>query len=322
MKDGKHKKTFCQKRPDPDRPGKWIWDIVGVPPLIYHLPEVTKAIASGHPIIIVEGEGKADKLWSWGVPATCCSKGAGKWLAEHSEQLRDADIIIQPDNDDRGRDHRDLVGRLSQGVAASVRTLELPNLPPKGDIIDWAKAGGTVEQLHELIAREAKPWPPSEKAETCYPPRTLSDVHEVFRRWLGDDYDLGTLDAMLAVSAAERLPGDPAWLLIISGPGNAKTETVQATSGLGAHVVSTIASEGALLSASSRKQRLRTPPAACCAKSASTAFSRSKTLRRSLALTVTRGGRCWRRCAKSMMDIGCATLALTVVKRWNGAGAS
>jgi hypothetical protein len=60
---------------------------------------------------------------------------------------------------------------------------------------------------------------------------------------------------MLAVAAAEQLPGDPAWLLIISGPGNAKTETVQATSGLGAHVVSTISSEGALLSASSRKQR-------------------------------------------------------------------
>jgi hypothetical protein len=87
----------------------------------------------------------------------------------------------------------------------------------------------------------------------------LATVHEVFRGWLGKDYDLDTLDAMLAVVAAERLAGDPAWLLIISGPGNAKTETIQATSGLGAMVVSTIASEGALLSAtkSSRKQKDR-----------------------------------------------------------------
>jgi hypothetical protein len=84
---------------------------------------------------------------------------------------------------------------------------------------------------------------------------SLIAVHEVFQHWLGEEYDTATLDAMLAVAAAERLPGDPAWLLIISGPGNAKTETVQATSGLGAHVVSTISSEGALLSASSRKQR-------------------------------------------------------------------
>jgi hypothetical protein len=47
------------------------------------------------------------------------------------------------------------------------------------------------------------------------------------------------------------------WLMIISGPGNAKTETLQATSGLGAHVVSTLTSDAALLSASPRKQRAK-----------------------------------------------------------------
>ncbi len=53
---------------------------------------------------------------------------------------------------------------------------------------------------------------------------------------------------MLAAAAAERLTGDPAWLLVVSGPGNAKTETVQALAGAGALVTSTISSEGALLS--------------------------------------------------------------------------
>ena len=85
---------------------------------------------------------------------------------------------------------------------------------------------------------------------------SLAHVHEVFLRWLGKEYDIATLDAVLAACAAERLPGDPPWLLIISGPGNAKTETVQATSGLGAHIVSTITSDGALLSA-----RPKTEPA-------------------------------------------------------------
>jgi hypothetical protein len=85
--------------------------------------------------------------------------------------------------------------------------------------------------------------------------RTLDEVHATFRKWLGADYDVGTLDAMLAVAASEKLSGDPAWLLIISGPGNAKTETVQSTSELGAHIISTIASEGALLSATSHKDR-------------------------------------------------------------------
>jgi len=86
---------------------------------------------------------------------------------------------------------------------------------------------------------------------------SLTDVHAVFQKWLGDEYDLATLDAMLAVAASERLPGDPAWLLIVSGSGNAKTETVAATSGLGAHVVSTIVSDGALLSATSSRQRAK-----------------------------------------------------------------
>ena len=60
--------------------------------------------------------------------------------------------------------------------------------------------------------------------------RTLTDVHGIFRQWLGAEYDMDTLNATLACAAAERLKGDPLWLLIVSGPGNAKTETVQALS--------------------------------------------------------------------------------------------
>jgi hypothetical protein len=88
-----------------------------------------------------------------------------------------------------------------------------------------------------------------------HPQQTLDQVREVFRKWLGRDYDLDVIDAVLATAAAERLAGDPLWLLVISGPGNAKTETVQALSGTGAHVTSTITSEGALLSASPRRER-------------------------------------------------------------------
>jgi hypothetical protein len=86
---------------------------------------------------------------------------------------------------------------------------------------------------------------------------TLADVHKVFRRWLGKNYDIETLYAVLATAAAEQLPGDPPWLMVISGPGNAKTETVQSVTGLGAHIVSTISSDGALLSASPRKEKAK-----------------------------------------------------------------
>jgi hypothetical protein len=54
---------------------------------------------------------------------------------------------------------------------------------------------------------------------------TLLAVHKVFQKWLGEKYDIATINAVLAAAAAEQLLGDPAWLMIISGPGNAKTET-------------------------------------------------------------------------------------------------
>lgn len=98
-------------------------------------------------------------------------------------------------------------------------------------------------------------YPPPPEIDPTIPPMSLHDAHAVFRKWLGVDYDLDALDAVLAAAAVERLDGDPLWLLVISGSGNAKTETVQALSGAGAIITSTIASPGALLSATARKER-------------------------------------------------------------------
>jgi hypothetical protein len=85
------------------------------------------------------------------------------------------------------------------------------------------------------------------------PQRVLLDAtHATFKKWLGKGYDTHVLNAVLAAAAAEKLTGDPLWLLVISGSGNAKTETVASLAGAGALVTSTITSEGALLSATQR----------------------------------------------------------------------
>jgi hypothetical protein len=157
-RDGKPKKSFRQKRPDPDRPGEWIWNVDGAPVVPYRLPELIDAAAAEHFILIVEGEAKADLLHGWNVPATCC---AGKWRKEHSAFLAAADVILLPDNDEPGRQHADTIAKSLQGIAKSVRVLDLPGLPPRGDILDWARNGGTADELHRLIEHEAKPWVPS-----------------------------------------------------------------------------------------------------------------------------------------------------------------
>jgi hypothetical protein len=62
---------------------------------------------------------------------------------------------------------------------------------------------------------------------------------------------------MLATVAAERLNGDPLWIMFITGSGFTKTETVSPAEGAGAIVTSTIASEGALLSGTSKREKSR-----------------------------------------------------------------
>ena len=60
---------------------------------------------------------------------------------------------------------------------------------------------------------------------------------------------------MLAAAAAERLSGEPLWLLIISGPAMRRPKRCKHSAASGAICVSTIASEGALLSASPKRER-------------------------------------------------------------------
>jgi putative DNA primase/helicase len=66
--------------------------------------------------------------------------------------FRDLCPIIICDNDDAGRDHARTIAANLASVAARVRILELPGVPPKGDVSDWLAAGGTREELERLAA--------------------------------------------------------------------------------------------------------------------------------------------------------------------------
>jgi hypothetical protein len=156
-------KAFSQCRPDGN--GGWIYNLDGARPVPYRLPEVIEGIANGHPILVVEGERKADLLAEWNLVATCNAGGAKNWKPEHSAFLKGADVVLVPDLDDAGWQHVNVVGASLSGIANSVRVLVLPGLSPKGDIVDWAKAGGTREKLDELIAKAPNWKPPAEKLD-------------------------------------------------------------------------------------------------------------------------------------------------------------
>ncbi|MFA7281755.1 MAG: AAA family ATPase [Sterolibacterium sp.] len=155
---------FMQRRPDPN--GGWIWQVKGVRPVPYRLPQLLGADPSAE-VYVVEGEKDADRMASLGLIATCNAGGAGKWRAAHAEYLRGRNVTIIPDNDKAGADHAATVAATLEAVAARVRVLDLPGLPAKGDVSDWLDAGGTVDALEALASDAGTPsgdgglWAPS-----------------------------------------------------------------------------------------------------------------------------------------------------------------
>lgn len=148
-------KGFSQRRPLPG--GKWAWNMTGVETVLYHLPALLKA-PSDVTIYIAEGERKVETLEKLGLVATCNVGGAGKWDASYSEALRDRHIIILPDNDAAGEAHAKVVTEPSIGIVASIKIVNLPGLPEKGDIVNWVASGGTREQLEALVSETPYTW--------------------------------------------------------------------------------------------------------------------------------------------------------------------
>ena len=176
MPDGP--KPFRQWRPNGK--GGWIQGIKGyVEPVPYQLPQVLEAVKCGGTVYIAEGEKDVHSLEALGLTATCNPGGAGKWKASYSEHLQGAEIVILPDNDPPGTEHGQDVAAKTRGLAASVKVVELPGLPPKGDVSDWLQAGHTREELLDLV-EAAGQWKPGEAEELLSGPKPklfmLSDL--------------------------------------------------------------------------------------------------------------------------------------------------
>jgi putative DNA primase/helicase len=110
------------------------------PPLLYNLHRLATA-PPGETVFVVEGEGKADALAAWGLVAVCTDSGAaGRWPVAFNNLFTGRPVVILPDNDPPGEKYAAGVAAALAPVAAVVKVLRLPGLPPKGDLIDWIAA--------------------------------------------------------------------------------------------------------------------------------------------------------------------------------------
>ena len=148
--DGQRHKSFPVRRPDAQG-SAWLTGLGDTRKVLYNLPTIPAAIASGTMIYVTEGEKDATSLTCRGLVATCNPFGAGKWIDDYSESLCNADVVVILDNDEPGRKHADAVIKSLQGKAKRVRRLELPGAK---DVTEWflADPSHTVEALQQLVA--------------------------------------------------------------------------------------------------------------------------------------------------------------------------
>ena len=145
-------KDFRQRRPDASKREGWNWSVKGARHVPYRLPQI---LAKQNDVVfVVEGEKDADALAAIGLTATCNAGGANKWRNELTSFFKNRHVILLPDNDHAGRAHVAMIADKLQGLAASVRVLDLskhwPTMPMKSDISDWLMQGHTASELLQL----------------------------------------------------------------------------------------------------------------------------------------------------------------------------
>lgn len=151
-------KSFSWRRPDGS--GGWIYNRQGVPHRLYVAGRLGEAVH------VCEGEKDSDALHKLGYDAVSGADGAGrgKWRLEYSEQLRGRHVYIFPDNDTVGQAYAQETAAALQGVAASVRMIDLASawaeIPEHGDISDLVEHFGKDEagRVVERLIADAKEW--------------------------------------------------------------------------------------------------------------------------------------------------------------------
>jgi len=171
---GHKRKKFVQRKPVASG---WDYHLNGTRRVLYRLPE-TLAANAGATVFVTEGEKDADRLAKFGLIATTSPQGAGNWRDEYSASLKDREVVILADNDASGRDHAQAVARSLYGVAASIKVLDLPGLPEKGDVSDWLDAGGSVELLCSMVD-DLQEWAPTDSPKVSKPSRLASTWGEL-----------------------------------------------------------------------------------------------------------------------------------------------
>ncbi len=146
-------KTFKLRRPDDNQPGRWLWDMCGVPRVLYRLPALSK-LSAGTTVYYVEGEKDVETMEAQGLPATTHAGGAGAYRRELLGPVNHLRLVVIPDLDDPGKQLMRRVfadARVGQHGVGFVLLPDQVNGKPVKDVTDYFNAGGTREELEAMV---------------------------------------------------------------------------------------------------------------------------------------------------------------------------
>ena len=182
--------------------GEWVKGTDGVRRVPYRLRELQGQTT----VYIPEGEPHCDRLAALGFPATCNVGGAGKWTDEDTRLLVQAgiaNVVALADHDQPGREHVEIVARSCDRAGLKVKVLSFPDVPEKGDVLDWLASGHTREELAAIV--KATPlYSPTDAAARAI---DLTDLRDLLAE--PDETADYLVTDRIAIGSVNLLPGKP-----------------------------------------------------------------------------------------------------------------
>lgn len=184
-------RRFMARRPNNKKNSKdkWIWDIKGIPLILYNLFEITNA-KEGEIIFMNEGAKDARTLLRLGLISTAAL--FNNWRDTDTKPLNGKNVIILVDNDDAGEIKALQAAHDRRGNSSSIKLLRLPGLGEGEDVTDWLEKGGAKKRLLELAETEdLKVWHPKESVRQCISNKMMTGMafehgfpRPIFLEWL------------------------------------------------------------------------------------------------------------------------------------------
>ncbi len=117
----------------------WIIGAMPAPRPLYRLPELRDTDGR---MYVVEGEKCVEALRTIGLPATTSAGGSNAAHKSDWSPVAGKECVILPDNDNAGQHYADDVAGILATLdpPATVRVVQLPNLPPGGDVVEHIEA--------------------------------------------------------------------------------------------------------------------------------------------------------------------------------------